>query len=553
MSPDSSEHVASFEVSVDGEALAREHLDRIKEIRVADQLRLPDLCTVVIAYPRGEGIDRMPFDLGKALEVRLGARQSLVPRPLFVGKVTTIEPEFGAGGCSVTVRAFDGSHVLHRARRVRTFQNQTASDIVEKIVRDAGIANIETQASGEPYTYVQQDNETDWDFIWRLADRVGFEFTLQDDRATFGPPEPESKVELEWPGALRTFRPRVTAVQQVQRVSVGAFHPETKDAIASEASTPSRPTDIGIRRDDIENAFGAAEFHVATEPVETAAHGDQLAQALLDRLSEAFLTADGVSVGDPRIRSGANLTVKGIGTRFGGSYRVAGATHVLRGGGAYETHFTNTANRTIIGATGGSGSGAPRFGADLVIGLVTNNDDPKDMARVRVTYPALGPDESAWAHVVTPFAGKERGLLMLPVPGQQVLIGFEHGDTSRPMVLGSVFNGADNAGALTADHDGSFVLHTDGQLLVTAEKDALVDLKDLFTLKVAKDTEITIDGGATAKVQNALEAGAREITLKADMALTLEANTTLSLKCGPASIELGPSGVKISGPMITLG
>lgn len=552
MSPQASEHVASFEVSVDGQVLAREHLDRIKEIRVADQLRLPDLCTVTITYPRGQGIDTMPFELGKALEVRLGARSALAPKPLFQGRITTIEPEFGAGGCAVTVRAFDASHVLHRARRVKTFQNQTASDIVQAICADAGL-DVECASSGEPYTFVQQDNETDWDFIWRLADRAGFEFSLQDEKAAFGPPEPGRAVELEWPGALRTFRPRVTAVQQVSSVTVGAFHPETKDAIASEAQSPTRPADIGIRRDDIQEAFGAAEFHVATEPVESAAHGDQLAQALLDRLSEAFLTADGVSVGDPRIRSGAELTVKGVGTRFGGSYRVAGATHVLRGGGAYETHFTNTANRTIIGATG-SGSAAPRFGSDLVIGLVTNNDDEKGMARVRVSYPALGPDlESAWAHVITPNAGNQRGMLMLPVPGDQVLIGFEHGNTARPMVLGSVFNGTDQPGPLLAEKDGSFAVATDGQWLVTAEKDAAVEFKQNSAHRTGRDAGVEVGGEATLEVTGPLNAKAREMTLKADISLTLEANSSLSLKCGPASIELGPSGVTIKGPMISLG
>jgi len=37
------------------------------------------------------------------------------------------------------------------------------------------------------------------------------------------------------------------------------------------------------------------------------------------------------------------------------------------------------------------------------------------------------------------------------------------------------------------------------------------------------------------------------------MEISIEANTTLTLKCGPAQIQLSSSGVTISGPMISLG
>ena len=84
---------------------------------------------------------------------------------------------------------------------------------------------------------------------------------------------------------------------------------------------------------------------------------------------------------------------------------------------------------------------------------MTNNDDPDNLGRVRVKYPALGDDvEGAWARIATVSAGNARGLLMLPVVGEEVLVGFEHDDTTRPYVLGSLFNGVDMPGDdLTAE------------------------------------------------------------------------------------------------------
>ena len=553
MSPAAAQHVASYDVLLDGQSIAQAHRDRIKELRVVDDLRLPDVCTVTLVYPRGEGVDELPFRIGSDLEVQLGARRSLEPATLFKGRVVTLEPDFGAGGCSVTVRAFDRSHALHQTRRVRTFQNQTSSDIVQSIAQDAGLT-AQVEPSGEPHDFVQQDNETDWDFIWRLAERIGFEFVVDDLVARFGRPPETQPIALQWPDTLRAFRPRVSAVQQVQEVSLRAHDPKTKQVIESRAQTPSANGTIGLGWGEVVSAFQDGEFHIATEPVKSSAEGDALTQAVMDRLAHAYVSAVGVTAGDPRIRTGATLAVTGVGERFGGTYHVARSTHVLRGGGAYETQFTNVAAQTMSAALGSGGDPSPRFGAQLVLGLVTNNDDPDRMGRVRVNYPALGEDvEGAWARVVTPHAGSRRGLLMLPQVGDEVLLGFEHDDTTRPYVLGSLFNGRDGPEELVHDSDGSFCLHSGAAIVVESDDVASLKTAKDLTIEAGGPLKLTADDAADVNVTRALSAGASEVTVKAQTSLTLEATTTLTLKCAGAEIELSPAGARISAPTITLG
>ena len=46
----------------------------------------------------------------------------------------------------------------------------------------------------------------------------------------------------------------------------------------------------------------------------------------------------------------------------------------------------------------------------VVIGVVTNNQDPDELNRVKVRFPWLSDeDESHWARVLTPMAGKDLG------------------------------------------------------------------------------------------------------------------------------------------------
>lgn len=546
------DQAASYRVLVDGQEISPEQADRVKEIRVVDFLRLPDVCTVQVTYPGGDGVDSQPFAIGSALEIRLGAADELLTQTLFKGQVLTIEPEFGAGGCSVRVRAFDRAHVLHSARRVRTFQNQTTGDIIGKVVSEAGLS-ARCDVPGEPHEFVQQDNETDWDFIWRLADRAGLEFVVDDKLGELRRPTAASPIDLDWPGKLRSFRPRITAVQQVGEATVRARDPLSGQVIAVSATRPEQIAQIGIKRSSV--ALADTAVHVATEPVATPAEGKVLAQALLDRLANGYIAAEGIAPGNPKIRAGSAVNVSGVGASFSGIYRVASSVHVLRSG-SYETQFANSVEHTAVGMLGaGAARSAPKFGSQLVIGIVTNNDDPEGLGRVRVSYPALSDElEGAWARIASTSAGNERGLMMLPLVGEEVLIGFEHDDTRRPYVLGSLFHGTAKPGDdLLQDRDGSFALKSDTKIHIQATQD--------ITLKGAAKLVVDITGDVEEKIGGARKTETTgKTTLKATQAfeidgqsVTISGMTMLELKCGPSSVKLSASGITLSGPTINLG
>src|SRR5438270_4460690 len=89
----------------------------------------------------------------------------------------------------------------------------------------------------------------------------------------------------------------------------------------------------------------------------------------------------------------------------------------------------------------------------VVIGVVTNNQDPNNMARVRVKFPWLSDDnESWWARIAVPMGGKGRGTYFLPEVEDEVLVAFEHGDVRSPFVVGALWNGED--APLTTYSDG---------------------------------------------------------------------------------------------------
>lgn len=82
------------------------------------------------------------------------------------------------------------------------------------------------------------------------------------------------------------------------------------------------------------------------------------------------------------------------------------------------------------------------------VAVVTDNQDPSSQGRVKVKLP-WSPDSGSesyetWARVATLMAGPDRGTWFVPDPDDEVLVAFEAGEPSRPVVLGSLWNGSDS-------------------------------------------------------------------------------------------------------------
>lgn len=557
------EDVALFDLSIDGSPVDDTVLARVTEIRVLNYLALPDLCTFDCGFDI-EPFERQPFEIGKALEIKLGSPTGNTTTSLFKGEVVTLEPAFSAGGVRLRVRALDKAHRMQRTRKVRTFSDMTLRDIASKVIQDNGFSPDVDSAISLHFEHCQQDNETDWDFLWRLARRVGAELFVDGDRAILKRPKADAPIELVWPSEVREFKAQVTAIQQVSEVSVSSWDGKSGDTFAESASSPNQVSQIGIDRATVAGAFESST-HIATEELESPDEGKALAQAMLDQLANGYVSGEGVCQGNPRIRAGALLRISGVGTAFSGAYRVQSTTHTLQGGGTYQTRFHNTPVQTIRGALGSAASGVARdFGAQLTVGIVTNNQDPEDLGRVKVSYPHYnGTDEGAWARIALAGAGDQRGMAMIPQPGDEVLVAFFHGDTRHPVVLGSLHNGGAKPGKeLLHDLDGSWALRSDKHIDMKALETVTIEAMKDMTIKAGGEYLQEITKGATIKVGEAMALtvgrgldvkAANDVTIKSDQGKVEITAPMSSIKLSSPSIEVSADmQLKLSGQMVQI-
>lgn len=187
----------------------------------------------------------------------------------------------------------------------------------------------------------------------------------------------------------------------------------------------------------------------------------------------------------------------------------------------------------------------------VVIGVVTNNKDPDGLGRVKVKLPWLSDqDETAWARVVSPMAGKERGLFLLPEVDDEVLVAFEHGLTTSPYVLGALWNGQDrppetnddgkNNTRLLKSRSGHTITldDTDGE-----EKISIVDKSGKNTVVIgSKDNTITI----TADADVTISSTSGKLTLKASKDVSIESSSG-KLAVSAVGVEVSSkAGVKVN-------
>jgi uncharacterized protein involved in type VI secretion and phage assembly len=572
MPASSRDHVPLFSIRIDGIDLDAVEANFVHEIKITNWLRMPDVCTLQVGYPAqsvGEpfaSLDESKLQIGSELEVKLGSMDESTTQTLFRGEIVTVEPDFHAGGVAMVVRAYDKTHRMMRGRKQRSFVDSKTSDVIAKVCRDNGLS-VQVEDSGVVHKFVLQHNETDFDFVSRLAKRVGFELTVDLGTAKFGAPNGSAeKLQLSYPDDLSAFRPRITAVQQVQKVNVRGFDFAGKRSVVRSAGSPRQVTQAGITRSSVASKFPSAPLEIAGQSFTSTGEADKMAQSVLDQLANAYLAAEGTCHGDPRIKAGVLLDIKGVGKNYSGTYRVAKSVHVIRGGGGYETHWSNSAGEhSLLGQTSGNGSGNGLTMNSIVIGVVTNNRDPEGTGRVKLSLPSLSDVETFWAPVAVLAGGKERGVSMLPMPGEQVLVAFENGDPSHPYVIGSLFNGKDKPGEELAFVDGSFALKSDHKALLHTKEDMTLHVdKGKLDIKVDNgDITETVKGqggGYTGDFQGAYKLKATQavtvestqsVTIKAP-SITVDAAASLTLK--GAMVDIKASGiVTIAGSMINIG
>jgi uncharacterized protein involved in type VI secretion and phage assembly len=213
--------------------------------------------------------------------------------------------------------------------------------------------------------------------------------------------------------------------------------------------------------------------------------------------------------------------------------------HVYRSDGFYTRFVAGPIRPGSLVDTLGPAAPDPGFEiGGLLTAVVTNVQDPDKIGRVKVRYAASGDlVESTWARVVGLGVGKARGSMFQPEINDEVLIGFERGDSRYPVVLGGLYS-AKNTLPQSANPSG----------------DSKIPARSI-TSRLGHVIELS-DGTAPAEQHLLLKLadGKGKLRLGADkFDIEVPAGNPILIKAGAAKFEIDAQGnVVIEGTKITL-
>ncbi len=483
----------------------------------------------------------------------------------------------------------DAAAAMTIGRRSAHYIDQLDSDVASALIAQARLT-ADVEATTVRHRELVQHHCSDWDFMLARAEVNGRLVNVIDGTVAVKAPVTDSPsvLELVYGRDIIAFQADVDARLQRGSVVARGWDASTQAAVEFDAAQVALELQGNLDGKTLAAVLGPPSVLLQAGGQADSESLSAWATACQQRAELARVRGRVSFQGSALALPGTLVSIKGVGARFEGKAWLAGVTHrVADGDWITEAEFGLDPEwfvaRHDVSALPAGGLLPGVQG--LQIGVVQQLDqDPAGQHRIRVTLPALAPAEKGlWARLLQFHASSGFGAFFLPEVGDEVVLGYLHGDPSQPVVLGSLYSSrrappktleAANDIKTLVTRCGSFVAFDEKDKLITlqtpaqnqlvfSDKDKTITLKDQngnrivlgpdgILLETPKDLVIKATGNVKATAAQAIEASAT-----ADMklaGLNISASAQAGFKAqGTASAELSASGqTTVKGALVMI-
>ena len=465
----------------------------------------------------------------------------------------------------IIVSGYSATYRMETAPSCYSWKDRSIGDVVKSLCSDGKVQLALNAAHKKQLDYICQYEESDFDFVRRLALQYQEWMYYDGLKLVFGKPRRlPDPIKMEFGTSLSSLNIGLQTLARPEQVFT--FHSGANremdrktpdkayghDRMAGDAfraalpSYPKAARQYSIQRvssiDDLDN------YVLLKQAAETA--------------ETHYVTAESQ---DPRLHVGSVISLyssflKGVGNLSQeslGDFIIIEMTHEVSESCYYKNRF-----KAIPGTVMSLPNPKVEMPlAETQMATVLSNADPHGAGRVQVRMNWQTDNmRTSWVRVMTPDGGgskdvkSNRGFVFIPEVGDQVLLGFRHGDPARPYVMGSLFNGTTGGGggqgnnckSLTSrrgsslkldDSVGSVTLHDKGGVSMTFDGagNATTNAKSSNFVNAGTNNVINVGNGSSV------------ISSDSDGNITLKGNTAITLVVGENQIKVCTSGIFING------
>ncbi len=478
---------------------------------------------------------------GKEIEIQFGYRADT--KTVYKGIVTHHSNYIAPKKSALLIECRDKAVKLTIGRKSKHYNDLSDSDIAEEIINQYGL-DKEVESTSITHKDLVQYDLSDWDFIVSRMDMLGVLCVVNDGKITLKKPDlgGTSVLDVLFGATIMEYIAEIDARHQVKGLKASSWDYTNQELKEVDGNEPSIGEETGnLPASDLADVIGLEKFLLINSGKLTEQELQAWADAKLQRQRLAKIRGRVKCQGFPDVLPGNFIKLNGVGERFNGPVFVSGVRHLYKEGdwtteisfGLSSEWFAETVNpyhpHTATGMMP-----APQ---GLMIGIVTDIEDPDGEFRVKVRVPVINNTEQGiWVRVAMPDAGNERGLFFRPELDDEVIVGCLHNDPRHMVILGMLNSSAKAAPiTVTSTNDEKGYVSREKMKFIFNDKEKSIKIETPAGKKVTiseQDSVITIE-----------DENSNKITMDSN-GITIEAASTLTLK--------GGSSVKIEAPSISV-
>lgn len=335
--------VAAYKLIINGSEIPGDFLVNLIDITVQEDLNLPSLFSIrfnIVDFQKGDtrGTDLKNFMIGDVVKVMLGVDDHI---EIITGEITSLDFSFEKAPF-IEIRGYDRLHRLRFGTMRRSFKNMKDSDIASLIASEINLTP-EVESTQTLHPYIFQNNQSNYDFLLERAKRIGYEILVNDKKFIFRKSQESDSpdITLEYGKDFQNFTIQIKTLTDGSKVELRGWDVKNKKEITSSASKGNENTKMKGKEsgfDITEKVFNSSTTAIVDNVIIDPEDAENIAKARYNVMLMEFITGSGKCIGNPEIRAGKTIEIKGFGERISGIYYIISTVHSIKKS-VYNTSF----------------------------------------------------------------------------------------------------------------------------------------------------------------------------------------------------------------------
>lgn len=475
---------------------------------------------------------------------------------------------------TIVIQGYSESIILDSGPESHSFTSMSMQAIVNKVMAEYDIAMEVNPFHSDNLPYTVQYNESDFDFLNRLAMRYGQWFFYNGRMMVFGGPGGGIPPKLMYGINMHDFSYDIKLAPALFKV----IEDDNRKGQHSVDQTLQYRNEVdGFHQNFINksNLVFSKETVVQLNQNAVGGYGDSASKEYAkNKMRSAMSSMMQVEASSevPGITVGSNVRISGVDMQLESTYRVTSVTHTCDDGGSYENHFT------AVNFSGAVFS--PRTNPDLIprcesqSAVIISNNDPDGLGglKVQMLWQEAKGETTPFIPLVQPHGGGGKGFYFIPEVGERVFLDFQSGNAEMPVVVGTLssknskttYHSPNNdikgirtrSGIETLSNDakGSWKQSTPDGNYIELDGSGNITNNAVINMTQNVGTEMTINVGGKedGSTESKLDMNGENIKIEAMNNIELKAENQIKLIVGKSTITIDPEKISLESDHIEL-